>query len=320
MLQRVWQQIDQYDKIIIHRHVSPDPDAFGSQLALAEIIKENYPYKLVRTVGYSEPTMAWMGVMDTDVEECDYEGALVIVTDTANAPRIDDNRYRLAHCLIKIDHHPETDDYGDYRLVETASSSTCEIIVELFKVNQERYNLKMPAKAAELLYTGIIADSGRFMYDTTTKRTYENAAALVDYAFSRDMVHKNLYTRSLNIVQAQGFVLSHFKVTDSGVGYIKMTTEQLESFGLTTATRAALVNTMANIEGVHVWVCFFEHDERVRANIRSNGPIINTVAAQFDGGGHPKASGAWAKTWEECEDILDGLDQACQQYFQELNQ
>ncbi len=319
MLQRVWQQIEQYDKIIIHRHVSPDPDAFGSQLALAEIIKNNYPYKLVRTVGYSEPTMDWMGVMDSDVEEYDYEGALVIVTDTANAPRIDDNRYRLAHCLIKIDHHPETDDYGDYRLVDTSACSTCQVIVNLFKANQERYNLEMPAHAAMLLYAGIIADSGRFLYDTTTKQTYENTAFLMDYEFSCDFVHQKLYTRSLNIVKAQGLVLSKFKITDAGVAYVKMTQEELTAYQLTTATRAALVNTLANIEGVRVWVFFFDQDERIRVNIRSNGPVINTVAAQFEGGGHPKASGAWAKTWEHCDEILEALDEACEQYEKETN-
>ena len=314
MLQRVWQQIKQYDKIMIHRHVSPDPDAYGSQLGLAELISTNYPMKLVKTVGYSEPTMSWMGTMSDDVDDSDYEGALVIVTDTANMPRIDDNRYRLAHCLIKIDHHPETDMYGDYSLVDTTACSTSQLIVDLFKANQAQYDLKMTSRVAMLLYTGIIADSGRFLYDSTTKKTYENTALLMDYEFNRDYVHRQLYMRSLDIVKAQGFVLSRFAITEAGVAYVKMTLDELNSFNLTTATRAALVNTLANIEGVHVWVYFFEQEERIRVNIRSNGPTINTVAACYDGGGHPKASGAWSEDWDQCDDILAALDQACLSY------
>ena len=45
MLQQIWSEIVKYDKIIIHRHVSPDPDALGSQLGLASLIKYNYPDK-----------------------------------------------------------------------------------------------------------------------------------------------------------------------------------------------------------------------------------------------------------------------------------
>ena len=47
MLNEIWNQIVRFNKIIIHRHVSPDPDALGSQLGLAELIRHNYPEKMV---------------------------------------------------------------------------------------------------------------------------------------------------------------------------------------------------------------------------------------------------------------------------------
>ena len=50
MLNQIWSEIVAYDTIIIHRHVSPDPDALGSQLGLASLIRENYPEKNVKTV------------------------------------------------------------------------------------------------------------------------------------------------------------------------------------------------------------------------------------------------------------------------------
>ncbi len=43
--------------------------------------------------------------MDT-VQDSDYQGALAIICDTANRPRIDDKRYEQAAFTIKIDHHP----------------------------------------------------------------------------------------------------------------------------------------------------------------------------------------------------------------------
>ena len=65
-----------------------------------------------------------------EVPDNDYEGALVIVTDTANTPRIDDDRYDKGDFLIKIDHHPNDDAYGDLLLVDTSASSASEIVTD----------------------------------------------------------------------------------------------------------------------------------------------------------------------------------------------
>ena len=51
MKRQIIDTIEKYDKIIIHRHVRPDPDAYGSQLGLKELIKANYPNKQVFAVG-----------------------------------------------------------------------------------------------------------------------------------------------------------------------------------------------------------------------------------------------------------------------------
>ena len=315
MLQQIWNEIVKYNKIMIHRHVSPDPDALGSQLGLAALIQANYPEKMVKVVGFSEPSLQWMGQMNEVIDE-DYEGALVIVLDTANSARIDDNRYKMGAFMIKMDHHPVVEDYADLNYVDTNACATSEIIVQLFKSNQQKYQLSLPLVSAESLYTGIIADSGRFLYDNTTKETLACASFLYDCDIDRNKIHAQLYKRSLNVIQAQGFVLSQFKVSKQGVAYFTMTKEEQLQFNLTTGTRSALVNVLSNIEGIHVWVCFFENEDgKIRANIRSNGPIINIVAQRFEGGGHPKASGALIYDWSQCDDVIQALDEACLEYF-----
>ena len=90
--EEIFEKIKAYDTIIIHRHQRPDPDALGSQAGLRELIKHNFPTKKVLATGFDEPTLAWITTMD-EVSDSDYDGALVIVTDTANTPRIDDERY-----------------------------------------------------------------------------------------------------------------------------------------------------------------------------------------------------------------------------------
>ncbi len=48
--------ISLYDTIILHRHVRPDPDAYGSQCGLTEILRETYPEKNIFAVGTPEPS------------------------------------------------------------------------------------------------------------------------------------------------------------------------------------------------------------------------------------------------------------------------
>lgn len=129
VFQAILEKIKAYDTIIIHRHQRPDPDAIGSQVGLKEILKTNFPDKKVLATGVNEPTLSWIAEMD-EVADQDYEGALVIVTDTANTPRIDDDRYDKGDFLIKIDHHPNDDAYGDLLLVDTTASSASEIVTD----------------------------------------------------------------------------------------------------------------------------------------------------------------------------------------------
>lgn len=120
LFQAILEKIKSYDTIIIHRHQRPDPDAIGSQIGLKEILKANFSDKKILATGINEPTLSWIAEMD-EVPDNDYEGALVIVTDTANTPRIDDDRYDKGDFLIKIDHHPNDDAYGDLLLVDTSA-------------------------------------------------------------------------------------------------------------------------------------------------------------------------------------------------------
>ena len=120
-------KIKEYDTIIIHRHMRPDPDALGSQVGLQKLLQYHFPEKTIKVTGYDEPNLMWLAQMDQVTDE-EYQEALVIVCDTANTARIDDQRYTTGDFLIKIDHHPDDEVYGDISLVDTSSSSASEMI------------------------------------------------------------------------------------------------------------------------------------------------------------------------------------------------
>jgi len=314
ILNQILDKIKAHDKIVIHRHISPDPDALGSTLGLKALILDNLENKEVRVVGYQEKNLEWLGVMDTITEDF-YKDALVIVLDTANSTRIDNKNFNKGSFMIKIDHHPSEDQYANINYVDTMAASVCEMITFMAL----SYEWTISPTIANLLYAGVVSDTGRFLYDTVTPKTFEAAKTLSSIGINVNELNRNLYKKPMNVVKAQAYVLNNFEVTKHGVAYFKMSKETQKEFGLTTGTRSLLVDVLANIEDVLVRVCFFEQDkDQIRANIRSEGPVINQIAERYDGGGHPKASGAMLSRWEVVEDLITELDLVCQYFDEEL--
>lgn len=314
MKQQIIDEIQAYETIIIHRHVRPDPDAYGSQCGLAEIIKETYPQKMVYRVGQEDPSLRFLSKLD-EIPDSTYEGALVIVCDTANAERICDDRYKLASKLIKIDHHPNDDQYGDLIWVDTDSSSTSEMIYELYLAG-ENQGWRMTKEAARLIFAGIIGDTGRFLFKSTNTKTFHYAGELLSYGFSMTELYDELYRMKLHIAKLSGYVLENFTLHEEGVASMRITQEILQRYNALPSEASQLVGMLGNLEGIKAWVFFIEEADQVRVRLRSKGPIVNQIAKKYNGGGHPLASGASIYNWEDAELVLYDLIEACRAYKQ----
>ncbi len=305
IFQEILEKIKAYDTIIIHRHQRPDPDAIGSQAGLRALLRHNFPDKQILATGVDEPTLAWMTEMDA-VADSDYEGALVIVTDTANRPRIDDERYDKGDFLIKIDHHPNEDVYGDIVYVDTQASSASEIITELALAT----GLTISDEAARLLYTGIVGDTGRFLYSATTSKTMEIAAKLREFDFDFAAISREMDSFSFKVAKLQGYVFDHLEVDENGAARVTLTKEVLNRFEVTDAETAAIVGTPGKIDVVQSWAIFVEQsDGTYRVRLRSKTVVINEIAKRHDGGGHPLASGANSYSLEENDQIYQEIKQ-----------
>ncbi|MFX3618070.1 MAG: bifunctional oligoribonuclease/PAP phosphatase NrnA [Sporolactobacillus sp.] len=310
MIEQLLEKIKAYQTIIIHRHVRPDPDAFGSQGGLACLIRDNFPEKHVFVTGENAESLDFLLTMDSPPDTA-YEQALVIVCDTANRERIDDQRFERGQELIKIDHHPRVDDYGDLQWVDSAASSTSELITSVYQKHRE---LVLSGEAARLLFAGIVGDTGRFQFSNVSDKTFEAAAELVRHPFDRQAFFNRLYRHKINLMRLNGFVLQHFTLTEEGVGYIKLPLETVHQFGLESSDGSALVNCFSSAENLKTWVLFSEEDDQIRARIRSKGPDIDSLAAAYRGGGHAMASGATVYSWEEADRLIADLQKLTADY------
>ncbi|MBO1003388.1 bifunctional oligoribonuclease/PAP phosphatase NrnA [Pseudogracilibacillus auburnensis] len=307
--QTIIQTIKQYETIIIHRHVRPDADALGSQCGLKKMIQLSFPEKKVYAVGEEDPALHFLARMD-EVDDTLFSDALIIICDTANTGRISDERYKLADKIIKIDHHPNNDPYGDIMWVDTSASSTSEMIYELFLYGKNQ-PFKMDEQIARLIYGGIVGDTGRFLFPSTSNKTFQYAAQLIEYPFDRPKLYNGLYSIGQNIARLRGYILENFTMSPSGVSTVKLTKDILNKYEVEPIDTGKLVGALGDIEHIKAWIFFIEEDDIIRVRIRSKGPIINTLAAKYNGGGHPLAAGASVKTWAEAEQFVLDLENIC---------
>ena len=304
--------IKAFDRIIIHRHQRPDPDALGSQVGLAEILRASFPKKEIYQVGGPVEGLDYLALMQTIPDDL-YKGALVIVTDTANAPRISDQRYDQGAKLIKIDHHPNDEPYGELVWVNTKASSCSEMIVSFWQMFQNE--LTMTQEAARLLYAGIVGDTGRFLYPATTATTLRLAAELLDYGFDAPKINRQLDQVSRSVARLSGYVYENIEIDEIGAGKVILSQELQQRFGVVDSETSAVVSLPGKIDEVMAWAIFVEQPEGYyRVRMRSKGPVINEIAKRHHGGGHPLASGANAKDLEEVALIYQEIQAAIKEF------
>lgn len=301
-------KIKEYETIIIHGHIRPDGDCYGSQYGLKEIIKMSFKEKNVYVVGEESSYVSFLGKPDV-IPVSAYEGALSIVVDTATESRISDKNYKLGKEIIKIDHHIPTDGsyYADYYWVDVEKPSCSQMISEFF--NEFKDELKLSYEGALAMYVGIVTDTGGFRYRGVTKETHMAAGLLLDYGVDVSEVDLKLSTKTLNEVKFKGHILTNFEATKEGFAYFIMTKEVMKEYNLTPEEASANVNNLAGIEGYQAWALFIESANEVRVRLRSSGVEIESVAKKYNGGGHAQAAGATLSSLDELDNFLKDINE-----------
>lgn len=307
MFQTIIDIIHKYDTIILHRHSNPDGDALGSQIGLKHILKANFPQKQIYAVGDPAGVYTFMDdcIMD-NIPDITYKNALAIVLDCGAKHLINDERFSLAHYTIRFDHHLFRDPIADYEIVDTSYESCCGLITDFAMQS----NLLVPPIAAKALYTGMVTDSGRFRYDSTTTRTFRLASYLMEQSININDIYTKLYAEDFEEKKLKAQFLLKIKFTQHKVAYIYTTLEELKELNKDTfSISRGLVNIMADIKGSDIWVNFTETEDGILCELRSSHYNINPIAVKYGGGGHAKASGATVSSKEEAMLLLADLDQ-----------
>jgi phosphoesterase RecJ-like protein len=315
MFLKIYELIKKYENIVIARHIGVDPDAMASSFALKNSILLTFPDKHVRLAGTGSSRFSYFGKFDKFEEV--KENTLLIVTDTPDIKRIDGVADLTKFSdIIKIDHHPFMEKFSENSVeyIDVKAGSASQIVLELIKET----DLLMDKQIAEQIFWGIVSDTNRFMYNDSTSKTFHLVGELLEkYDLDLQKLYEPLYARPLEEVRLEGFISTNMQVTENGVGYIKISNQVLEEFK---TDAAAPGNMIGDFNYILVWMFITEDvkNENFRISIRSRGPIVNTVAEKYNGGGHKYACGARITDINLSDNLIKDLDELCAKYKKEM--
>lgn len=307
----IYRLIRHYDRIAIFRHIKPDYDALGTQMGLATFLRDNFPEKDIKVLGDNHVTFTprIFPEMDNLTDEWFKKPFLAIVVDVGEDKRIADPRYKKAKAILNIDHHPQKEPISKYPLVDTSLAAASELLADVL-LNWK--GTAITKEAAHYLYIGLVGDSGRFMYSSTTSHTFAVAEELIKTGLDINSIYQTMYMKKLDDLKVTAYILNHFSVSPHGVAYYLLPAKLQEELKITSERGKENVNLFSNIDGVNAWCSITEDpnpkDWCWRISIRSKKADISGVANQFGGGGHAQASGARIDSLDDLDRFIKTLD------------
>ena len=286
---------------IITAHETPDADAVGSECAMLRALKSMGKEAMILNADATPRKFSFIdvdhivGVLERDDQlPPDIGRYSLLVLDTNDINNIGE----VAQIVLPkvreyfiIDHHEQDADNPSGNVIQKSASSTSEILYQLLK----ELGVPIDFQTARALFTGIVFDTGSFVYPKTTALTFEIARDLVSRGVEPNFVYGKLYeSNSISALRLQSRVLSTLDLRcDSRVSILTMRREIIVETGADYEEADGLINIPLRSEDIRVSIFFKENmDGLLRCSLRSKGDInVAAIAQSFGGGGHKTAAG-----------------------------
>ena len=301
-------KIKNYSTIIIFGHTSPDGDCYGAQSALKAFLKEIYPNKEVFIVGSGfARAIPYFGEMDV-IDDSKFEQALGIVVDVSDIERIEDQRVKLCHEVIKIDHHMKSDVENPFFSLNISNTRVCSAAQMIAHFVLEN-NYKISKEVGERIFLGMVTDSGRFSFLNSAQGMFLVLDKIIQAKIDFQKIYDFLYEGDETATRVKGYISYMFKSSPNNVAYIILDKEILKSLNVDFNYAAGLVNCLSGMKEYPIWVLFAESETGlIRVELRSKKFNVQQVAVKFGGGGHLQASGCRINNLDDCMKVVEELD------------
>lgn len=285
----VWNVLQKASTITLLAHFRPDADSLGSCAALGmalerlgKSIEIVYPTSLADPIPFTIPHLQ----VGTHTQTPD----LIISCDVSTQSRLYWHESFNGLPLVVIDHHINNTIPGDHLLVDEAASSTCELVYQLLRDNNQDVDADM---AAMLLY-GILCDTLSFRTPNTTPAVLRIASELVECGADLATLQRAMITHDKPAtLKLWGSLLSSGQSNADGTAFwCVCSQEMLTGHGVGEEALIGFISMLSQNTAIEVTALFYEQtDGKSKASLRAKTKDIRQIAVQFGGGGHKLAAG-----------------------------
>ena len=294
MLKKINELIAANSSFLITTHESPDGDAIGSSLALA-----NYLTEIGKdvTVHITDPVpdlyrfLPLSECVQTKLPERDYDVCFVLdVGEFRRAGK------QIADCrrigtIINIDHHKTSEEFGLINLIDVDAAATGLIIHRIITDAGGPLSLA----TAICIYVALITDTGSFRYSNANRGAFSVAGDMIAAGVNPWDIASALYeSQPRGRLELLSFALNTLKFSDCGrFASLTVTLDMYEKTGTDAELTDGFVNYPRSVRGVEVAIFFRQLAEtRFKVGFRSKGAVdVSRLAEVFGGGGHHNAAG-----------------------------
>lgn len=291
-------EIEKSHSFLITSHESPDPDAVGSSLALANYLASRGKDVTVYLCDPVPDNCMFLPMAEqvyNEMPERDFDICFVLdVGEFRRAGKAITGNERVGR-FINIDHHLGCENFGIYNLIDSKASATAALIYRVIKAAGDE-----PDYATALcIYTAILSDTGSFHYSNSDPEAFAIAGEMIAKGVNAWDVNENLYeSEPLQRIALLALALSDLTVSPSGeYASVTVTLDMYRKTGASAQDTDRFINYPRSIRGVQVALFFREISEGLfKVGFRSKGKVdVSAVSASFGGGGHHNAAGCTVK-------------------------
>lgn len=287
-------------KFLLTAHEGPDGDALGSLLGmhgLLEMLGKD-SVKFLAAKEFPLP-VEYRHLRLEDVfhePPADLRDRVVVFLDCGNIDRMPVDFLKTGGKLVvNIDHHHDNTRFGDLDFVDPSASCTAEMVFGLAR----KLDVRISPEMARSLYIGIITDTGKFMYGSTSAHTHRVVADLIEAGVDVDDVNRRIYESiPVEKLRLLGRAIENFETHCDGdlvISYISE--DDYREVGAGEEMTEGIIDHLRSIEGIRVAAVIRDQVSRGRAlrklSLRASDDIIDVsaIAREFGGGGHKRAAG-----------------------------
>ncbi len=305
-IKQAYQKIIQAKNVFLVTHIDPDGDAIASLCLFAEILKQfKKPYFLY---SYNEPPANFLFLPNAKKISFSLNKKgekkpkpnlnnfdLIISLDCGSLARTklttEIKNRRPNQFFIEFDHHLKTGNYSDIEIRNPLAAATVEVIYDFIQVNK----IKITKKMATCILTGLITDTGNFLYPSTSPKTIQIASDMLKLGVNiNKIIKKALQNKKLLGLKLWGEIINNTQInTNYGLAIAVLPLEKIQKYQAQEDDLEGIASLLGNIKGVKA-ALFLRQEQPglIKGSLRTNNDFNVAKLAQFlGGGGHKKAAG-----------------------------